>query len=109
MLASDLCQKTGWEILYRSQKSTIFREIFKGVIDFIEFESGSSIDLIVCNNEIFVLDFTKSDEDIENTFLVPFLWFRALDSDLTNYETYECEVPGRKIMLVGVDDIDEKK
>jgi hypothetical protein len=56
-----------------------------------------------------VVDFSNSDEDIENSFLVPFLWYRAKDKDLTEYETYECGIETRKVMIVGVDKIDEEK
>jgi hypothetical protein len=60
VLASDRCKKSGWEILHRSPKARIFRELFKGVINFLEFDTGGNVNLIQCNEEVILTKYSKN-------------------------------------------------
>ena len=42
-----------------------------------------------------MVDFTNQIEDIENCFMIHFLWYRALDRDLIEYKNYESPVDKR--------------
>ena len=52
ILASEMNQKSGWEILFRSQKAKIFKEIFSGLANFVDFDAGGNLNLIECQGEV---------------------------------------------------------
>lgn len=47
------------------------------------------------------MDFSQGDENLEYSFLVPFLWYRAKDKDLVEFEIYESRMKQQHLFLCG--------
>ena len=97
------------KIFSEGTPAQIFYGIFCDILDFKNTRDISHFSIVVINLEVFVIDYSETNDNIEFCFLVPFLWYRVNDPDSTGFEQYQSGLLPQEIFIKGVDLLHEEQ
>lgn len=89
---------------FSEQPNTIFHRIFSKFVRFKDSKELEMYIIITFFGELFIMDFRLVNENVEFSFLVPFLVFRGIEPEATNFHFHmESQIDSSSLYLKGVD------